>query len=172
MAHISAFRALRYDPARVSLSQVATQPYDKITPQMREGYYSSSPYNLVRIILGKPDPADQEKENVYTRAAGFFGDWRRQGVFLQDAQSLIYTYVERFTAPGSKTEAVRRGFIALGRLEDYSAGVVLRHEQTLAKPKADRLDLLREHSSPFWSIFMLYSDPASEIEGLLDQLRH
>jgi len=167
MAHISAFRALRYDPDRVSLSQVATQPYDKITSQMREGYYTSSPYNLVRIILGKPEPTDHEKENVYTRAAGFFGDWRRQGVFLQDSQPSIYTYLERFTAPGSKTELERRGFIALGRLEDYSAGVVHRHEQTLAKPKADRLDLLRHTRAHFGQIFMLYSDPASEIEGLL-----
>ncbi len=167
MAHISPFRALRYDPARVSLSQVATQPYDKITPQMREGYYASSPYNLVRIILGKPDPIDGEKENVYTRAAAFFGDWRRQGVFLQDPQPSIYSYLERFTAPGSTVAAERRGFIALGRLEDYSAGVVHRHEQTLAKPKADRLDLLRHTRAHFGQIFMLYSDPASEIEGLL-----
>jgi uncharacterized protein (DUF1015 family) len=167
MAHISPFRALRYDPARVSLSQVATQPYDKITSEMREGYYASSPNNLVRIILGKPDPADHDQENVYTRAAGFFGDWRKQGVLLQDDQPSIYTYLERFTAPGSKTEMERRGFIALGRLEDYSAGVVHRHEQTLAKPKADRLNLLRNTKAHFGQIFMLYSDPAGEIEAAL-----
>jgi uncharacterized protein (DUF1015 family) len=167
MAHISAFRALRYDPARASLSQVATQPYDKITPEMREGYYTASPNNLVRIILGKPGAADYENDNVYTRAAGFFGDWRRDGVFLQDAKPSIYRYLQRFTAPGGKTEQVRSGFIALGRLEDYSAGVVHRHEQTLAKPKADRLDLLRHTRAHFGQIFMLYSDPAGEIEGAL-----
>jgi uncharacterized protein (DUF1015 family) len=167
MAHISPFRALRYDPARVSLSQVATQPYDKITPQMREGYYASSPNNLVRIILGKAEPADQEKDNVYTRAAGFFCDWRRSGVLHQDAEPSIYAYLERFTAPGGKAEQERRGFIALGRLEDYSAGIVHRHEQTLAKPKADRLDLLRHTKAHFGQIFMLYSDPAGEIEKLL-----
>jgi uncharacterized protein (DUF1015 family) len=167
MAHISAFRAFRYDPARVSLSQVATQPYDKITPEMREGYLASSPNNLVRIILGKSDPADHDQENVYTRAAGFFGDWRKQGVLLQDDQPSIYTYLERFTPPGSKTEMQRSGFIALGRLEDYSAGVVHRHEQTLSKPKADRLNLLRNTKAHFGQIFMLYSDPAGEIEGAL-----
>ncbi len=167
MAHISPFRALRYNPARVSLSQVATQPYDKITPQMREGYYASSPNNLVRIILGKPQAADQEKDNVYTRAAGFFGDWRRTGVLHQDSEPSIYIYLERFTAPGGKAEQERRGFIALGRLEDYSAGIVHRHEQTLAKPKADRLDLLRHTKAHFGQIFMLYSDPAGEIEKLL-----
>ncbi len=167
MAHIVPFRALRYDPARVSLSHVATQPYDKITPQMQEAYYAASPYNLVRIILGQRNAGDNDQENPYSRAAGFFHDWRRQGVFLQDTQPSLYLYTERFTVPGTKTEMERRGFIGLGKLEDYSAGIVFRHEQTLAKPKADRLDLLRATRAHFGQIFMLYTDPASEIESLL-----
>ena len=171
MAHIAPFRALRYDPAKVSLYQVATQPYDKISPQMQEDYYSASPYNLVRIILGKREPTDTNQENPYSRAAGFFHDWRRQGVFLQDSQPSLYLYVERFTVPGSKTELERRGFIALGKIEDYSAGVVFRHEQNLAKPKADRLDLLRATRAHFGQIFMLYTDPAGEVEGLIGHIQ-
>src|SRR2546428_8033359 len=167
MAHIEPFRALRYDPARVALPSVVTQPYDKITPEMQDRYYASSPYNLVRIILGKQQTGDHPGENTYTRAAEFFRDWRRQGIFLQDTQPSVYVYSQRFAIPGGNREAERRGFIALGRLEDYSARVVFRHEQTLAKPKADRLDLLRATRAHFGQIFMLYSDPAQEIEGLL-----
>jgi uncharacterized protein (DUF1015 family) len=37
----------------------------------------------------------------------------------------------------------------------------------LAKPKADRLDLLRATRAHFGQLFMLYSDPAGEIDGLL-----
>src|SRR2546429_5218054 len=164
MAHIEPFRALRYDPARVALPSVVTQPYDKITPEMQDRYYASSPYNLVRIILGKQQTGDHPGENTYTRAAEFFRDWRRQGIFLQDTQPSVYVYSQRFAIPGGNREAERRGFIALGRLEDYSAGVVFRHEQTLAKPKADRLDLLRATRAHFGQIFMLYDDPAAEIE--------
>ena len=167
MAHIEPFRALRYDPTRVSIPQVVTQPYDKITPQMQDGYYAASPQNLVRVILGKEHAGDHPGENRYTRAAQFFRDWRRQGIFLQDAQPSIYLYVQRFTLPGGTTELERRGIIALGRIEDYSAGVVFRHEQTLAKPKADRLELLRATRAHFGQLFMLYSDPAAEIESLL-----
>src|SRR5208337_4085221 len=54
-----------------------------------------------------------------------------------------------------------------GRIEEYSAGVVFRHEQTLAKPKADRLDLLRATQSHFGQIFMLYSG-AGKVDALLD----
>ena len=167
MAHIAPFRALRYDPARVELRQVVTQPYDKITPEMQDRYYSTSPYNLVRIILGKPQPDDRPSQNVYTRAAAFFQDWRRQGILQQDPQPSLYRYVQRFTAPGGGPELERRGLIALGRIENYSSNVVFRHEQTLAKPKADRLELLRATRAHFGQIFMLYSDPADQIDGLL-----
>jgi len=168
MAHIIPFRALRYDPKRVTTSDVVTQPYDKITPQSQERYYAASPYNLVRLILGKREPADNDHNNVYTRSASFFGDWRRQGIFLQDAQPSIYVYSQTFTAPGTKSEVERRGFIALGRIEDYAAGVVFRHEQTLAKPKADRLQLLESTRAHFGQIFMLYNDNG-EVDGLLAQ---
>jgi uncharacterized protein (DUF1015 family) len=167
MASIFPFRALRYDPARVQVGDVVTQPYDKITVDMQERYHAASPYNLVRIILGKRETADNETQNTYSRAAGYFADWRKRGIFLQDVQPSIYWYVQRFAIPGGKTEAERRGFIALGKVEDYSAGVVFRHEQTLAKPKTDRLNLLRATRAHFGQIFMLYSDPAAEIEGTL-----
>jgi len=167
MAHIAPFRALRYDPAQVDLSQVVTQPYDKITPEMQERYYAASPHNLVRIILGKREAADRAGNNTYTRAVAYFQEWRRQGIFLQEAQPSIYRYAQHFTIPGGSKESERLGFIALGRLEDYSDNVVFRHEQTLAKPKADRLDLLRATRAHFGQLFMLYSDPAGEIDGLL-----
>jgi uncharacterized protein (DUF1015 family) len=167
MAYISPFRALRYDPARVDLAQVVTQPYDKITPEMQSRYYDASPHNLVRIILGKPQPTDHLEENVYTRAAASFRDWRRQGIFLQDPQQSLYQYTQHFEPPGGGPELERRGFIALGKIEDYAAGIVHRHEQTLAKPKADRLELLRATRAHFGQLFMLYSDPAGEIDGAL-----
>ncbi len=167
MAHIEPFRALRYDPRKVSIPQVVTQPYDKITLEMREDYYAASPYNLVRVILGKQNATDHPADSTYTRASQFFRDWRKQGIFFQDAEPSIYLYVQRFTVPGTSGERERRGIIALGRVEDYSAGMVFRHEQTLAKPKADRLDLLRATRAHFGQIFMLYSDPEGEIDGLL-----
>src|SRR5450631_4082449 len=167
MAHIEPFRALRYDPTRVALAQVATQPYDKITPEMQEGYYASSPYSLVRIILGKRSANDNPADNPYTRAAAHFGDWRRQGVFVQDPRPSLYRYTQQFPAAGGKGQLERHGFIALGKVEDYAAGVVFRHEQTLAKPKADRLDLLRATRAHFGQIFMLYSG-AGKVDALLD----
>jgi uncharacterized protein (DUF1015 family) len=166
MADIHPFRAFRYDPQRVSPDRVVTQPYDKITPALQDRYYAASPYNLVRIILGRREERDNAANNVYSRAAAYFRDWRQQGVLRQDSLPSLYAYSQRFTPPGLTTAQERRGFIALGRIEDYSAGVVFRHEQTLAKPKADRLDLLRATRAHFGQIFMLYED-AGQVESLL-----
>src|SRR5947209_7672768 len=152
MAYIAPFRALRYDPSRVNVADAITQPYDKITPEIQDRYYTATPYNVVRIILGKRSP-DLANDNVYTRAAGFFRDWRHQGVFRQDREPSIYRYSQRFTIHGGTAGFERQGFIALGRIEDYSAGIVFRHEQTLSKPKADRLELLRATQAHFGQIF-------------------
>ncbi len=170
MATVSPFRAWRYAAERVSVSDVVTQPYDKITPAMQEAYYKASPYNLVRIVLGKHLPGDGERENVYTRATASFQEWRKSGVLRQDPQPSLYGYSQTFTVPGTSEQAERRGFIAAGQIEEYSARIVFRHEQTLSKPKADRLNLLRATRAHFGQIFMLYSG-SGKVDSLLESSR-
>ena len=175
MADIVPFRALRYDPQRVPLDRVVTQPYDKITPAMQESYYSASPYNLVRVILGKSQPGDSEGSNTYSRAAANFQNWRKDGVLAQDPEPSLYRYSQTFHAPASAVgrtgeqhvELERVGFIGAGRIHDYGDQVVFRHEQTLSKPKSDRLNLLRATRAHFGQIFMLYSDPGSSVDSVL-----
>jgi uncharacterized protein (DUF1015 family) len=168
MARIYPFRAWRYNPSAVRQDDVVTQPYDKISPAMQQAYYQRSPYNLVRIILGLPELFDADKsENVYTRAARDFRAWREQGVLKQEHEPCVFAYAQRFRVPGSDAVKERRGFIALGKVHDYSEGVVFRHEQTLSKPKSDRLNLLRATRAHFGQIFMLYSDPSGSVEKTL-----
>jgi uncharacterized protein (DUF1015 family) len=173
MAKIFPFRALRYDSSKVSVGDVVTQPYDKISPAAQDRYYKASPYNLVRIILGRQEAGDDDRQNVYSRASAFLNDWRREGVLAQDIGPCIYLYTQTFSVPGNSlgVQVERRGLIAAGQLESYDAKVVFRHEQTLSKPKADRLNLLRATNAHFGQIFMLYSDPAGEVDSMLAQNR-
>ncbi|MBV8631560.1 MAG: DUF1015 domain-containing protein [Silvibacterium sp.] len=169
MAQVYPFRALRYNPSLVRLEDVVTQPYDKITPAMQQAYYQRSPYNLVRIILGLPELFDSAADgDVYSRAARDFTTWRRSGILTQENEPCVFAYSQRFIVPGTSGPTLeRRGFIALGELYDYSQKVVFRHEQTLSKPKSDRLNLLRATRAHFGQIFMLYSDPGLTAERLL-----
>lgn len=158
MAIIRPFQAWRYDPAKVRIEDVVTQPYDKISPAMQERYYAANPNNLVRIILGKAEAGDDDQVNIYSRAGDNFRNWRASGVLHRDSTPSVYAYQQHFKVPGdtSGMRHLRTGFIALGKIHDYSERVVHRHEQTLSKPKADRLNLLRATRGHFGQIFMLY----------------
>ena len=136
---------------------------------MQQAYYQRSPYNLVRIILGLPELFDSAADgDVYTRAAGDFSAWRATGILTQESEPCVFAYSQRFIVPGTSDKFLeRRGFIALGELYDYAQRVVFRHEQTLSKPKSDRLNLLRATHAHFGQIFMLYSDPGLSAERLL-----
>jgi uncharacterized protein (DUF1015 family) len=177
MARLYPFRALRYDPARVHMEAVVTQPYDKITPAMQQRYYEASPYNLVRIILGKHEPGDTfdgpDQHNVYTRAAEYLHDWRKDHILAEESEPAIYGYSQTYTVPGTSAAAgepetrERRGFIALGHLYEYADKVVYRHEQTFPKHKSDRLALFKATRAYCEQIYMLYSDPAFTAEKLI-----
>ena len=177
MARIYPFRALRYDTSRVRMEDVVTQPYDKITPEMQQGYYERSPYNLIRIILGKREPDDTEPQdflptgeqahNCYTRAAESLKEWRAERILAEEAEPALYGYSQTYPVPHTSEVRERRGFIALGHLYDYADKVVYRHEQTFPKHKSDRLALFKATRAYCEQIYMLYSDPAFTSEKLI-----
>jgi uncharacterized protein (DUF1015 family) len=168
LARIFPFEPYRYSAKAGSAENLVTQPYDKISPEMQARYLSLSPYNLVRLILGQRFSTDSGADNVYTRAAGLLREWIETGILDRDAEPGLYAYFQKFTVPDTGETRERKGFIGLGAMEDYSAGVVHRHEQTLSGPKKDRLELLRHTRAHFGQIFMLYPDPELAIDRLLD----
>lgn len=170
MAEIYPFPAYRYNLSRVRAEDVLTQPYDKITPAMQACYYGLSPHNLISLEKGRSLPDDTPECNVYSRARQALNQWTAGGILVRDPAPSVYVYFQDYEIPQTQARAVRKGFIALGRIEDYSAGVVFRHEQTLAAPKADRLELLRQTRAQTGQLFMLYSDPSRHLDALLEQV--
>ncbi len=170
MANVYPFRSLRYAPNKVPLEKVVTQPYDKISKDMQERYYALHPNNIIRIVLGKTGPEDSATNNVYTRAAAYLKEWRASGILEQIPEQAFFAYFQRFAVPGTTEIRTRKGFVGLGRLEDYANKVVFPHERTLTGPKKDRLELLRHTRTHFEQIFMLYEDPVRKIDGLLDEI--
>ncbi len=168
MATIVAFQGVLYDRDRVGdLKKVTAPPYDIISPAEQEGYYDESPYNVIRLILGKQSPADSDADNRYTRAAAFFRQWRQDSILKRDGAPCLYAYHQEFNGTGGRMS--RDGFIALIRLEEREKGVIIPHEKTLDQPKADRLKLMQACSANFSPIFALYSDPSDDINRLLQE---
>lgn len=167
MAQVHPFQAFRYNPQRISFDRVLTQPYDKISPAMQDAYYAADPHNLIAIEKGRAFPADTPQDNVYTRAASAIENWIHESIVTQDPVPSFYAYAQEYTVTGTNEQRTRRGFIGAGKLEEYSAGVVFRHEHTLSGPKADRLELLRHTRTHTGQLFMLYSDPQRRIDAIL-----
>ena len=170
MATVCRFRAYRYNPSVAAFDRVLTQPYDKITPAMQEKYYAADPHNLISIEKGRTLEGDSREHNVYTRAAVTLKKWIAQKVVLQDDAPAFYAYTQGYNVPGTSLRRTRRGFIGLGKLEDYSAGVIFRHEHTLSGPKADRLELLRHTRTHTGQLFMLYADPRRHVDTILNEV--
>src|SRR5581483_1280542 len=167
MADVQAFRAYRYDLARVgNLSDVIAPPYDVIDPALQDALYQKSPHNVVRLILNKETPKDSEADNRYTRSAQCLRDWVQQGILTQDSARSLYVYHQDFEVEGKRF--TRKGFMARVRLEPFGQGKIYAHEETMPGPKADRLKLFHATGMNLSQIFGLFPDPAGGVQERLD----
>jgi uncharacterized protein (DUF1015 family) len=166
MAEVQPLRGLRYSQEKAKdLAQVITPPYDIISKEAQQRYYERHPYNIIRLEFGTPQDTDTNLNNVYTRAAATFSEWRLQQVMQQEEQPCYYLYQQTFTH--NKQAYTRTSLLARVRLEPWENRVVLPHENTLAKAREDRLQLLRACSANFSPIMCLYDDPQGRIRRLL-----
>jgi uncharacterized protein (DUF1015 family) len=168
MADVRAFRGFRYDLGRAgALGDLIAPPYDVIDPDLQNALYVRSPFNVVRLILNKEQPEDNERENRYSRAAGFLRDWQREHVLAQDSARSLYVYHQEFEVEGQRY--TRRGVLGRVRLEPLGQGRIYAHEETMPGPKADRLRLFHATGMNLSPIFGLYPDEGNEVQTLLDR---
>ena len=165
MATIRPFRALRYnthDPLSIAL--VTAPPYDCITPEEQDELYRTHPHNVVRLILGKVLPGDDDRRNSYTRAADLLAKWCKAGILVRDQVPAIYFYQQEFEIEGRTF--LREGFLARVGLEEFGAGKIFPHEETMPGPKEDRLKLMRATRADTEPIFGLFPDEANAVTAL------
>ena len=166
MAEISEFKGVRYNAGKVGYMQnVICPPYDVISPQEQQALYAKSQFNMVRLEYGLEQAGDNEGNNKYTRAHDEFNLWLKEGVLMQDQVPNFYVHEHIFEV-GSAIKK-RLELFACVRLEPWENKVIFPHEFTIARAKADRLDLLKACSADFSPIFGLYEDPGGKINQLI-----
>jgi len=169
---VNPFRGVLYNPEKVpDLKQVVTPPYDVINPEAQAIYHRRHPHNVIRLDLGEQFPDDSTTNNRYTRAAAYFKDWLKNQVFIQDNHPALYRYEITYSLGHQRQTSKKtlRGFFAVVRLEPFSSGKILPHENTFPKVKEDRLNLLRACRANFSPIFALYLDSEDRVQNLLEQ---
>ena len=162
MAEIRPLVALRYDASVAGVvGDHICPPYDVISDADRDRLYEQSPFNFVRLEYPRPDG------DPYARAASDLASWRQQGVLRADAAAAVYVHDHEFLVAGTRVR--RRGLHCALRLYAPEEGVVMPHELTFPKAKADRLALLRATRANTSAVFGLFEDARGDIGTTLDR---
>ncbi len=169
MVLFAPFKGITYDLKRFSkdISSLLTPPYDVISEEEQEYYHQLSPYNVIRLILGKEKVGDTDWDNKYTRAAELFKKWQETGILVRAKNPCIYLTCISYEIKGKIKH--RWGIIGLVRIEDPDSKMILPHERTFSAHKEDRLRLMKACSAQLSQVFGLYSDPANRIIELVKE---
>ena len=161
MAEIRPFGALRFTEKAGDLASCLCPPYDIIPESERVALAEQNPNNVIRLELPRG-------ENPYEQAAATLKDWMERGILAEDAEEGLYVYEEEFEVKGEIKKI--RGLVCTVRLEEFSKGVVLPHEETLSKAKQDRFNLMCACGCNFSQIYSMYLDPEKVVRRELDKI--
>ena len=162
MAHVAPFRALRYDLSKIPhVQDLVSPPYDIVSEREQDVLEQRSPYNVIR--LERPRGGD-----CYRTAGARLRSWMEDGILQRDEREVFYLYQEEFSYQGVSWRV--GGLMGRVRLEQFSRGTILPHEETLSKAKEDRLMLMRETFCNFSPVYAMYHDPEKNISHLLESV--
>ena len=170
MAKVYPFKGVRYNTQQAGpMEDIVTPPYDVINKEAQQEYYDRSPVNIIRLEYGKTFATDTEQDNQYTRAAQQYRQWLQDGTLFYEDTPSLYFYQQDFRAYGQEYQ--RKGIICTLQLEPYENNIVIPHEETLPKAKADRLKLMHHCKANFSSIFGIYIDKTNTALKLFEQIQ-
>ncbi len=144
------------------IGELCCPPYDIISEEERLGYIAENEYNVIRLELPK------EGEDVYKTAGEVLDMWRNTGVLVHEIKPAVYIYEEEFNAYNKRSSV--KGIIVRVKVEEFSKGVILPHEFTLSKAKADRFNLMKATNCNFSQIYALYMDEEHTTLKTIDRL--
>lgn len=155
MADIRPFKALRFTEKAGNICDNVCPPYDIISEEERTALLKTSENNVIRLELPRGD-------DPYAVAGKTLEKWLEEGILATDSEDGIYVYQEDFECEGNNYSI--RGIICRVKLEEFSKGVVLPHEETLSKAKADRFNLMSATYCNFSQVYSMYIDDEKKIE--------
>ena len=162
MALIKPFKGLRFNTEKAGIiDELVCPPYDIISDEQRDVYLNKNSNNIIRLELPKGN-------DPYGEAADVLNDWLKREILKRDEKEAIYIYEEEFSVNGIHSKF--KGCIVRVKIEEFSKGVILPHEETLSKAKEDRFNLMKATNCNFSQIYSLYNDPKHSITERFDKL--
>lgn len=164
MAVIKPLKAIRFTNKGGDIKELVCPPYDIVPENERLELIKNNEHNMIKLELPKG-------ENPYENAKSLLDEWLKEDFLTHDGEEGLYIYEEEFLTQVDHGETKKlRGFMCRVKIEDFSAGVVLPHEETLSKAKEDRLNLMKSTYCNFSQIYSLYMDEEHKTGERIDNL--
>ena len=151
MAEIKPFRCIR--PSKEAASAVAALPYDVYDRKEAKEIVKKNPLSFLAVDRAETQFEDGKNPyapEVYEQAARILKRWQQEGILTEDESPFYYLY-ELVMEGRAQT-----GIVACASVDDYSCGVIARHENTREEKEQDRIchvDVTNAHTGP---IFLAY----------------
>jgi uncharacterized protein (DUF1015 family) len=166
VAQIRPFAGVRYSRnSGLDLSDLIAPPYDVLDEPGKRALQAKQRYNIVNVDLPHLPAKTVGPDAAYATADDILQDWLARGILIRDHKPAIYPYSQTY-AHGERTFH-RRGMIVLVKLSPFGEGHVVPHEKTYPDAIEDRLKLTRATRMQLSPIFGLFSDPKSQVTGML-----
>lgn len=156
---IHAFHGILYGPTVPNAGDLAAQPYDQINDALAAELHTRDEHHFTWLSK----PVQGTSPSIYAEADRVHRAWLAEGAIARDPAPALYPYVIRLAEGGR-----RLGVMVLAGLEPPENGLIRPHEETLAKPLADRLALLEAMRVDLEPALLL-SEDGGELDRLLEE---
>ena len=165
MSIIRPFQAVR--PSRELASRIAALPYDVYSSAEARHIVESNPLSFLRIDRAEtqfPEGTDMYSQEVYDKARDILGQMISEGSFLKETSPCYYIY--SLTMDGR----TQTGLVGCASVDDYTGGVILKHENTLEAKELDRFRHIDTCSAQTGPIFLSYR-PDEAVRAILRKVQ-
>ena len=153
MAQIRPFKAIR--PQETYVSRVAALPYDVYNREEARKETEREPMSFLAIDRPEtqfaPD-CDMYADRVYQKAHDMLRDRLAEGVFEQDETAGYYIYEQNMNG------RVQTGIVGCAAIDDYTGGVIRKHENTRQEKEQDRIRHVDACNAQTGPIFLCYRE--------------
>ncbi len=169
MANIKAFCGYRYNPEKIeNLGLVMAPPYDTVSDDEQEDYCNADEHNIIKISKGIKTDADNEANNVYTRARDYLNKWIEEQILVQDEKPTLYLYEQRVKY--KEAVFVNHGIVSLLELSELHDNEVLTCELPSVTTTKDRYNLLSATNANVDMISCMYIDPEKNLSSIFTEI--
>ncbi len=159
---VHSFKALI--PPAASAAEFASPPYDVINTEEARAIIAKQPRSFLRTVRAEatmPPGTDPYSDAVYQQARANFLRMQEDGELVREHSPQIYLYRQIM---GDHAQA---GIAAVCHADDYTAGLIKKHEKTRPEKENDRVRLNTTLSAHIEPVFLAF-ETNGEINALMD----